>query len=84
MKRFSIRVSPLYLDKIGAWLHGARPVVPPLSDSQVSHQQVRGQMAGSEGKIGGLQQREARHTAGIGLPLPQSQPISMEPPAGVQ
>lgn len=73
-----------HLDQVGAGLHRACPVVSALSDSHVSHQQVRGQVAGGERAVGGLQEGEAWHAAGVGLAFTQRQPVSMQTPAGVQ
>lgn len=75
---------PYHLHQVGPWLHWARPVVSALSHSHVGHQQVRSQVARSKSAVGGLQEGQARHTAGVGLAFTQSQPVSMQPPAWVQ
>lgn len=73
--------NPSHLYQVGTGLHRACPVVSALSDCQVGHQQVRRQLTGSECVVGGLQEGEAWHAAGIGLTFAQSQPVSMQPPA---
>lgn len=55
-----------------------------LRHGHVRNQQVGGQVARSECAVGGLQQREARNAAGVGLAFAQRQPVSMQPPPRVQ
>lgn len=58
--------------------------MPSLGNGHISHQEVRGQVAGGEGVVGGLQQREAGHAAGAALLLADHQPVGVETPARVQ
>lgn len=74
-----MHLSNLY--QVGARLHRARPVVFTLSDSHVRHQQVRGQVAGRECAVGGLQEGEAWHAASVCLAFTQRQPVRVQPPA---
>ena len=72
------------LDQVRPWLHGACPVVSALRDGHVPHQQVGGQVTGSEGQVGSLQEGESGNTAGTALLLTDDKPVGMETPAGVQ
>lgn len=69
---FSVKwLTSSHLYQVGPRLHRACPVVSALSDSQVSHQEVRGQVAWGERAISSLQEGEAWHAAGIGLAFTQ-------------
>lgn len=75
---------PSHLYQVGTRLHRACPEVSALSHSQVCHQQVRRQVAGSECAVSSLQEGEAWHTAGVGLAFTQCQSVGMQTPAWVQ
>lgn len=55
-----------------------------LCDGYVPDEEVRGQVAGSEGVVSGLQQRETGDAASTALLFTDHQPVSMETPARVQ
>lgn len=56
----------------------------PLCNSYISHQEVRGQVTGSEGMVSSLQQRETGDAASTPLLFADHQPVRMETPARVQ
>lgn len=56
----------------------------PLRDGHVPHQEVRGQVTGSERVVGGLQQGQTGDAAGAALLFIDHQPVGVETPAGVQ
>lgn len=73
-----------YLDEVRSRLHRACPVMSPLCNSYIPHQEVRGQVTGSKGMVSGLQQRETGDASGAALLFVDHQPVGMETPAGVQ
>ncbi|KAG9355326.1 hypothetical protein JZ751_000164 [Albula glossodonta] len=77
-------VESLFDAPVGPGLHGACPVVAALGDGHIAHQQVTGEVAGSEGTVGGLQEGQARNAAGTALLPAHHQPICMQAPAPVQ
>lgn len=55
-----------------------------MCDSQVGHQQVRGQVARSERTVRRLEEGQTRNAAGVGLPSAQRQTVRVQTPARVQ
>lgn len=56
----------------------------PLCYRDIPDQQVRGEVAGSEGMVSSLQERETWDAASPTLLLTDHQPVGMETPAGIQ
>lgn len=56
----------------------------PLCYRYIPYQEVRGQVAGSEGMVSSLQERETRDAASTTLLLTDHQPVGMETPARIQ
>lgn len=56
----------------------------PLCDGYVPHQEVRGQVTGSERMVSSLQQGETGDAAGAALLLVDHKPVGVETPARVQ
>ena len=73
-----------YLHQVWPRLYWACPVVSSLCNSHISHQEVRGQVTGSESVVGGLQQRETGDAASPPLFFTDHQAVGMETPARVQ
>lgn len=55
-----------------------------LCDGYISDQEVGSQVTGSEGVVGGLQQREAGDAAGAALLFADHQAVSVETPTRIQ
>lgn len=83
MKYFSILLYS-YLNQVRAGLYRACPIVSALRYGHVTHQQVCGQVTGSERPVGGLQQGQTGHTAGTALLLTHHQSVRVQTPARVQ
>lgn len=58
--------------------------MPALCNGYIPHQEVRGQVTGSESVVSGLQQRETGDASSSALLFVDHQPVGMETPARVQ
>lgn len=56
----------------------------PLCYRHIPYQEIGGQVAGREGVVSSLQERETRDAAGAALLLADHQPVGVETPARIQ